>query len=187
MGITATPGVPGSSGNSGNNGGTGKKANKSIHKTVLVWRGAQAMFDLVRDVQAYPDFLPWCSKASILQHYEDGVEAEVEMSVSGLQHSFVTRNRHHAPHSIRMSLVRGPFSHLAGLWEFEPLTPVASPVSANLPGALPVGEGCRVRFSLEYAFSNALLALALEPVFNKIATSLVDAFVERAHKVYGGS
>jgi ribosome-associated toxin RatA of RatAB toxin-antitoxin module len=71
-----------------------------------------------------------------------------------------------------MRLVNGPFSHLDGQWTFQP-----------------VGEGsqraCKVELSLNYGFSNATLATLVGPVFDRIAGSMVDAFVKRAEQVYG--
>jgi ribosome-associated toxin RatA of RatAB toxin-antitoxin module len=73
-----------------------------------------------------------------------------------------------------MQLVKGPFSKLDGLWRFSP-----------------VGDGsqraCKVELSLNYGFSNALLAGLVGPVFDRIAASLVDAFVQRADQVYGST
>jgi ribosome-associated toxin RatA of RatAB toxin-antitoxin module len=85
---------------------------------------------------------------------------------------FVTRNRHEPDRSVSMQLVSGPFSKLDGVWHF-----------------LPVGDGtqraCRVELRLEYGFDNRALASVVGPVFDKIASSLVDAFVRRAEQIYG--
>lgn len=145
---------------------------KSIHKSVLLWHSAHEMFALVTDVANYPQFLPWCDQAVVLEDTPDGMVAQVGMAMSGLRQSFTTRNTHEADRKVLMSLVDGPFSQLDGTWEFTPL-----------------GDGtqraCKVEFRLNYGFSSSTLAKLVGPVFDKIAGNLVDAFVKRADQVYG--
>jgi ribosome-associated toxin RatA of RatAB toxin-antitoxin module len=145
---------------------------KNIHKSVLIWYSPQEMFRLVTDVARYPEFLPWCDHASVKQTTADGMVAEIGMGVAGLKQAFTTRNTHVENRSVQMQLVNGPFSSLSGGWTFSP-----------------VGDGTerasKVELDLNYGFSNAALSAVVGPVFDKIAASLVDAFVARAQKVYG--
>ncbi len=145
---------------------------KSVHKSVLIWYSAEEMFGLVRDVAAYPAFLPWCDHAQVLEEDAQGMKAEVGIAFAGLRQSFTTRNTHVPGRQIDLALVDGPFSHLEGHWRF---TPVGEP-----------GErACKVELSLDYAFRSATLASLVGPVFDKIAGSLVEAFVKRAGQVLG--
>ena len=146
---------------------------KSVHKSVLIWYTAQEMFDLVVDVERYPEFLPWCNHGKVLERTENGMTAEVGIAFKGVKQVFVTRNEHVPGREVRLHLVQGPFSELEGVWTF---TPVAEGQRA-----------CRVDLRMEYGFSNALLATLVGPVFDKIAASMVDAFVKRADQVYGGA
>ncbi|WP_027017209.1 type II toxin-antitoxin system RatA family toxin [Comamonas composti] len=145
---------------------------KSLNKSVLIWYSPEEMFALVADVASYPEFLPWCSHASVLEQDEQGMTAEVGMSMGGLRKSFVTRNVHEGKHTIRMRLVKGPFSRLEGHWIFHL-----------------VGDGsqraCKVELQLDYGFDSATLGALIGPIFDRIAGSLVDAFIQRAEKVYG--
>lgn len=145
---------------------------KNIHKSVLIWYSPQEMFRLVTDVARYPEFLPWCDHASVKQTTADGMVAEIGMALAGLKQAFTTRNTHVENRSVQMQLVNGPFSSLSGGWTFSP-----------------VGDGteraCKVELDLHYGFSNAALSAVVGPVFDKVAASLVDAFVSRAQKVYG--
>jgi ribosome-associated toxin RatA of RatAB toxin-antitoxin module len=147
----------------------------SIHKTVLIWHSAQQMFDLVSDVASYPQFLPWCDQARVLERHADGQSAEIGISFNGLRQRFATRNVHlrHKDGALedRITLLRGPFSRLQGHWLF---TPVGQQDNA-----------CRIELQLEYDFDNPAMALLVGPVFDWIASSLVDAFVKRAEAVYG--
>lgn len=145
---------------------------KSIHKTVLLWHSASEMFALVADVPRYPDFLPWCNEGALLEQQGEVVVARVGMSISGLKKSFTTRNTQVPGRSIKLELVDGPFSHLEGTWEFIPL-------------GGPEQKACKILFTLNYAFSSRTLESLVGPVFDKIAGSLVDAFVKRADQVYG--
>ncbi|MFM9879564.1 MAG: type II toxin-antitoxin system RatA family toxin [Burkholderiaceae bacterium] len=148
---------------------------KTVHKSVLIWFSAAEMFALVADVPRYPEFLPWCDKARILTQEKEGVTAEIGMSLAGFRQSFVTQNNHvhldNQGHSLALKLIKGPFSRLEGDWQF-----------------IPVGDetarACRVDLRLSYGFESATLAGLVGPVFDKIASSLVDAFVKRANQIY---
>jgi ribosome-associated toxin RatA of RatAB toxin-antitoxin module len=98
--------------------------------------------------------------------------AEISISFSGVRQSFVTRNTHVPGQRVELKLVKGPFSNLDGAWDF-----------------LPVGDGsqraCRVDLTMNYGFESATLGALVGPVFDKIASSLVEAFVKRAQQVYG--
>ena len=145
---------------------------KTVHKSVLIWFSPREMFDLVTAVADYPQFLPWCDHAKVIEAHEGGATAEVGISFSGVRQTFTTRNEHLPGRQVKMHLVHGPFSKLEGTWDF-----------------LPVGDGsqraCKVELKLHYGFSNAVLGKLVGPVFDKIAGSLVDAFVKRAEQVYG--
>ena len=145
---------------------------KTVSKSVLIWYSPEEMYSLVVGVDQYPQFLPWCDQARVLEQDSTGMVAEVGIAFSGIRQSFVTRNTHEAGRRVQMHLVRGPFSKLEGDWKF-----------------LPVGDGtqraCRVELELRYGFDNAALAALVGPVFDRIAKSMVEAFVKRAAQVYG--
>ncbi|MBC7597544.1 MAG: type II toxin-antitoxin system RatA family toxin [Polaromonas sp.] len=147
---------------------------KTVHKSVLIWYSAAEMFALVTDVTNYPQFLPWCDRASVVEEDAHGMTAIVGLSVAGLSQSFTTRNTHVKDRKVSLKLVDGPFSKLDGHWDF-------TPVGKNNERA------CKIDFSLRYDFDNAALAALVGPVFDKIAGSLVDAFVKRADQMYGDS
>jgi len=147
---------------------------KTVHKSVLIWYSAAEMFALVTDVPSYPQFLPWCNQASVREENAQGMTARIGISIAGLTQSFTTRNVHEKDKRVSLTLVDGPFSRLEGDWRF-----------------LPLGDGsqraCKIDFTLCYDFDNGALATLVGPVFDKIAGSLVDAFVKRASRVYGES
>lgn len=141
----------------------------NISKQALVPYTAAEMFDLVDDVDAYSQFLPWCRTSRVLSRSEDEVKASIEIAHGALHKSFTTRNRIQHAKMIEMRLLEGPFRHLEGFWRFEPL-----------------GErACKVSLDLEFEFASRLIGLAMGPIFSQISSSLVDAFVKRAEQVYG--
>ncbi len=143
-----------------------------VHKTVLLGYSAEQMYDLVTRIEDYPKFLPWCDHARVIEHDAHGMKAEVGISFGGIRQSFTTRNEHVPGRQVAMKLVDGPFSNLDGRWSFVPVG----------------GEGqraCKVELDLNYGFRNGALAAVVGPVFDRIAGSLVDAFVKRAEQVYG--
>lgn len=144
---------------------------KTVHKSVLIWYSAEEMFNLVTDIAKYPEFLPWCDKAAIVSRDGDDVTAEVGIALGGLHQSFVTRNTHIPGREVTLQLIKGPFSHLQGLWRFVPLDASAA-------------RACRVELTLKYSFNSMALPALVGPVFDRIAASMVDAFVQRAEKVY---
>jgi ribosome-associated toxin RatA of RatAB toxin-antitoxin module len=149
---------------------------KTVSKSVLIWYSPEEMFNLVTDVASYPKFLPWCDRASVLSQEEGGMTAQVGISFGGIHQSFTTRNTHVPGREVHLQLIDGPFSQLEGRWKFQPV------------GGEDAKEqrACRIEFELRYGFSNIALATLVGPVFDRIAGSMVDAFVKRADVVYGG-
>jgi len=147
---------------------------KTVQKSVLIWYSAQEMYDLVHDVPRYPEFLPWCESAAVDAVHADGVTARIGMALAGFKRSFSTRNVVQAGRQIRLELVDGPFKRLEGTWDFIPLQ---SPDGQ-------AQRACRVELSLHYEFESVFGKL-VGPIFDKIAATLIDAFVKRAEQVYG--
>ncbi|TAK97607.1 MAG: type II toxin-antitoxin system RatA family toxin [Aquabacterium sp.] len=156
---------------------------KHVHKSVLLWYSPREMYGLVTDVQAYPQFLPWCDRAEVVQIHEDGMTARVHIAFAGVHQAFTTRNVNEPNVSVTMHLVDGPFSKLEGTWRFTPLQKPGQAVDA--PADPADAPACKVEFSLSYAFSSRALSLVVSPVFDRIANTFVEAFVKRAEQVHG--
>jgi ribosome-associated toxin RatA of RatAB toxin-antitoxin module len=145
---------------------------KTVHKSVLIWYSPQQMYALVIDVAQYPKFLPWCDKGRVIESYPDGMLAEIGIAFGGIHQLFTTRNHHIEDSEVTLQLVKGPFSQLQGQWNFYPIGDASQ-------------RSCKVELTMNYGFANATLSRLIGPVFDKIAASLVDAFVKRAQQVYG--
>ena len=140
-----------------------------VQKSALIKYSAQQMFDLVDDIAAYPDFLPWCSGSEVMLREGNIVEAKVQIAKGGFKNSFATRNVNQSAESIAMSLLEGPFSSLEGVWSFLPLREDASKISLDL----------------EFEMNGMLANLAFGAVFNQICNTMVTSFTDRAKQVYG--
>ncbi len=145
---------------------------KTVHKSVLIWYSPQEMYRLVTDVNRYSEFLPWCEHARLVEEHDNVATAEVGIAFAGVHQTFTTRNTNKPDSQVLIQLVNGPFSQLDGQWDFVPL-----------------GDGsqraCKVELTMHYGFDSSTLSKLVGPVFDKIAASLVDAFVKRAQQVYG--
>ncbi|MDB5940577.1 MAG: putative cyclase/dehydrase [Ramlibacter sp.] len=145
---------------------------KTVQKSVLIWYTAQEMFALVTDVEHYAEFLPWCDDAKVLERDDDGMLAEIGIAFAGIHQKFTTRNTHVPGREVHVKLASGPFSNLDGHWTFTPVGDAGQ-------------RACRIDLKLQYGFQNMALAALVGPVFDRIAGSMVDAFVKRAEQVYG--
>ena len=135
-----------------------------VTKSVLVPYPATRMFELVDRVEEYPQFLPWCGGAKVLEQSGDRKTARIDIDYHGVRAHFTTDNVNRPPESIVITLKDGPFRHLHGEWRFRAL-----------------GEsGCKVEFELAYEFATQLLDKVIGPVFGHIARTFIDAFVKRA-------
>ena len=141
----------------------------TINRSALVPYTREEMYELVFDVESYPHFMPWCSSSEVLSRDEDEIRATIDMSVGGVQKSFTTRNRYQDGKVIEIQLVEGPFKCLHGCWRFDSLG----------------DDGCKIALDMEYEFDSKVLGSVVGPIFNKIANTLIHAFLERAISVYG--
>lgn len=140
-----------------------------IEHTSLVPYNCKQMFDLVNDISAYPEFVPGCSGARILDQSEQRIDAELQISKAGFQQRFATRNQLHEPHRIDLQLLSGPFKSLHGAWHFKALDE----------------QSCKVILRLEFEFSSRMLQFAFGKVFSEVNRRMVDSFSQRARMVYG--
>ena len=142
---------------------------KKFSRSVLVNYSAEQMYDLVNDIEAYPEFMQGCTGAEILNSAEDFVEAKLTLSHANLQQSFVTRNELHPPNLMIMHLLEGPFKHFEGRWQFDSLGKYESKVSLDL----------------NFVFNNRLLTLTMGHWFEKLVAQQIDALCKRADALFG--
>jgi ribosome-associated toxin RatA of RatAB toxin-antitoxin module len=140
-----------------------------VRRSALLPYSAQQIFELVNDIERYPEFLPWCSEAHIVATAADHRDAQLTILKGRLSAHFTTRNFAVPPDSIQIHLVDGPFRRLDGLWRFTSLGDV----------------GCKVELELDFELSKALIEKTLGGLFAHATGTMVDAFCVRARSVYG--
>lgn len=140
-----------------------------VDKSALVHHSASQMYELVADVAAYQDFLPWCSSSRLISSSDTEICGEIEVSRAGITQKFSTCNPIVPGEKMLLKLRDGPFRKLEGTWLFTALG----------------DNACKVSLQLEFEFSGKLINAAFGKVFSSIANELVDAFCKRADEVYG--
>ena len=149
---------------------------KRFQRSALLPYPASRLFELVNDIERYPEFLPWCSKAEILSRQGSEVLAALPMRKAGIEHAFTTRNVARYPEQIDMHLVDGPFERLTGRWRFTELGGNTDESDAPV--------GCKVELDLQFEFTRHLLTGMLRTLVSGWANGVVDAFCARAGQLY---
>ncbi len=139
-----------------------------IERSALVPYSANQMFDLVNDIEQYPNFMQGCKTARVISSSEKELVGELCLAKAGITHRFTTRNELYRPSRIEMHLVAGNFSAFHARWTFTALTDVA----------------CKVALNMEFEFKAGLMEFAAEKLFSSSANNLVDALVNRATVIY---
>jgi ribosome-associated toxin RatA of RatAB toxin-antitoxin module len=140
-----------------------------ISRNALVMYSDKAIFDLVNDIQRYPQFLPHCSNAMIIESKDDHIIGSVEIKKGPVCKTFTTQNTLFGHDKITMALVDGPFKQLSGDWSFIRLDEHA----------------CKVELTLRYEFSSKLIERVFGNVFKEVANNMVTTFTQRAKVIYG--
>ena len=140
-----------------------------VSRSALIGYSAQQMFDLVNDIEQYPQFMQGCRSARVISKSDKELVGELSLAKAGVTQTFVTRNSIIAPSRIEMKLEEGNFSKFSAVWQFEALTEAA----------------CKVSFEMEFEFKYGLVDLAVGKLLSGSANNLVDALVDRAKLVYG--
>jgi len=133
----------------------------------------QEMFDLVADVERYPEFLPLCEGLRVLSSDDEGdrrtLVAAMDVGYKGIRETFTSRVvLDRTVPNVRTDLVQGPFNRLTNRWDFAE-----------------TASGCEVKFFIDYEFKSMILQMLAGGVFEQAFGRFAEAFEERAHKVYG--
>ena len=140
-----------------------------IYRTEKVAMSQKDLFYLVADVENYPKFLPWCNSVSIIERTSNTIIAELDCDLRGIPIEFTTRNKNKYPESIEITLVRGPFKTLNGIWTFES-----------------IGENkCNVGFKLSWTMANFILEKTTGVLFGQLSQKIFDSFIRKAYEIKG--
>lgn len=127
------------------------------------------LFDVVADIERYPEFLPWCLAARIRERNDNLVVADMMIGFRGLKESFTSRVNLDRPElKIDVTYEDGPFKHLNNHWKF-----------------CEHNDGhCHLDFFVEFEFRSRILAAIMDMLFHKAVQRMVAAFESRAAKLY---
>jgi ribosome-associated toxin RatA of RatAB toxin-antitoxin module len=137
---------------------------REVKRSALIAEAPARMYEIINDVERYPEFVPGCTSARIVSRKGNEMVASLTIKRGPLNAEFTTRNLLEPDKRVLMQFVSGPFRVLEGLWTLTPL------------GDL----GCRVELEMRFEFANRVAGALFEPLFESTAASLVDAFVRRA-------
>jgi len=141
-----------------------------VIRSIIAPYSAHEMYLLANDVDRYQDFLPWCKASRVVDRSPSEIQATIEIAYKGFNTSFTTRNALIEDQLIEMRLVEGSaFESLEGDWRFREIDEMA----------------CQIELEVNFSLAGKLGAKVLSPVFSRICTELVDAFVDRAKVLYG--
>ena len=140
---------------------------KEIRRSAIVEHGAAEMFRLVDDVESYPQFLPWC-RAVRVEMVGGKQHATLTVGLGAIRQSFTTVNENRPDEAIDLRLIEGPFKRFKAAWRFKPLSESA----------------CEIVYTMHYEFASRVIGKLLEPLFDQIADTMVDAFTRRADELH---
>ena len=139
-----------------------------VHRFALVPYTPAQMYELVRDVPRYPEFLDWVQAAEVHEEDERLQLATLEVRLGGIVRRFTTRNELFPGRSLSMRLHRGPFDQLSGQWNFAAL-----------------GDGTKVSLDLKFKLPGSVLLKPFQRSFGRMADRMVDDFSRRAERIHG--
>ncbi len=128
----------------------------------------EQMFDLVADIERYPEFLPWCLSARIRERRGDTLVADMVVGFKMFSERFTTIDVLEWPRRIDVTFSSGPFKYLDNHWTFEP-----------------AGDGCLIDFDIDFELRSRLLQAMIGAVFGEAVRHMVGAFEKRARALYG--
>lgn len=130
----------------------------------------EQLFELVADIEAYPEFLPWCDSAKIVRREGEQLWADLAVGYKNIAKHYQSRVLLDKPnYRIRAELESGPLSHLDQTWQF---------IESQ-------GEGTEIIFDIDFGFHSALLTNIMFGISKTLADSMMQAFIRRADKLYG--
>ena len=136
-------------------------------KRVLPYTQAQ-LFDMVADVERYPDFLPWCLASRITKREGAVITADLIIGFRMVRERFTSRVTLDRPNRIDVEYTHGPLSHLNNHWVFHPHE-----------------DGCLIDFYVDFEFRSRVLQKLIGALFNEAVKRMVAAFEARAGDLYG--
>ncbi len=137
-------------------------------RRVLPYSSKQ-MFDLVMDIEKYPEFLPWCISSRVHTRTEELVDADVTVGYQMLREKFRSKVYTNRPDKITIDYTTGPLKNLENKWVFKDLE----------------NGKCQIDFYVSFEMKSFILSGIANKLFDKVFKRMMYAFENRAEKVYG--
>lgn len=130
---------------------------------------AKKLFDIVIDIEKYPEFIPWCYGVEILSSIQKRITAIMKVKFKGMKAEYISNVDFESPTAdnvgyVKVISTKGSFKHLYNLWEF-----------------IPKEDFCLVKFYIEYEFNSRILQILMNLVYKKAQTKIINAFKQRAY------
>jgi coenzyme Q-binding protein COQ10 len=138
----------------------------------LLPQSPEQLFDLVSDIERYPEFLPWCVAARVKERAGNLVLADLSIGFRMVKETFTSRVTLERPHRIHVEYIDGPMRRLNNHWVFEP---------GPKPGT------CWIDFYIDFEFRTSFMQAAMTALFNEAVRRMVGAFEARAVTLYGAT
>ena len=129
----------------------------------------EQMFDLVADIEHYPEFLPWCVACRITKTDGPVIWGDLMVGFKVFREIFTSKVTLHPPDAIDVEYINGPFRYLNNHWKFN---------------AVLGGAGTEIDFFIDFEFRSRLLQAVATPIFNEAVRRMVGAFEARAEVKY---
>ena len=139
---------------------------KKIYKEEDINIDIQTIFNLINDIESYPNYLPWCTSTEVMKESDNVILGKIYISKSFIKWDFTTKNTIVKNESISLEFVDGPFENLDGKWLFTAID----------------NHNTRVSLEINYKFKSSLIELSIEPIFTSIMNSILKSFVQQAFK-----
>ena len=128
---------------------------------------AEQLFDLVMDIEKYPEFLPWCKSSKISKKTDEYLEADLVVGYKFFREEFTSRVYFERPNKIHIEYIKGAMNSLKNDWQFADIE-----------------EGkCRVSFNVEFSLKSILLEMVIKQFFDIALKRMATAFEARAKEI----
>lgn len=141
----------------------------SFQETRVMPYKAKLINEIIMDIEKYPEFLPWCKKAKIIEKSDDFLNAELFLEFKGFTESYISKvitSTENDDYCIEVVAISGPFKLLKNIWNIKQL-----------------GNGTKVDFSIDFVLKSRILDMIVGMVFSAAAEKMVGAFEARANKL----
>ena len=143
-----------------------------MHKysnSIVLPFNARQLYEIVIDVESYPEFLPWCLSSRIVKKDDDNnFDAELTVGYKAIDEKYISRIKAEYEKKIISKAISGPFKSLDSSWYFKNIDK----------------KQCKVDFMIEYQFKSFFLDKVMGSLFKKATIKMLDAFEQRARSLH---